>query len=232
MPPKMNDSKPPTATTTRTLVEARTSGFSTVNVTETTPAIMMMIHGTGPHADIGNGRSWVGNNNRFTENGHDKRPSVAHEDLDFRNRKVAEETRSRFREMLTHEGHVVYQVHTNGASHIVGFDKYGPTDQYARFVFGKGYDTGRIDVNAGCLVRQIRDGQANPDWIVATDVLSAKMCAKDAASCKHLEAERTARVERQRAKSAAIEAKGDANSQSVIIAKAVAQALADHLGKK
>ena len=56
------------------------------------------------------------------------------------------------------------------------------------------------------------------------------MCPKDSASCKHLEAERTARQAKQReiamAAEEAIAARDPAVAQSAAIAKAVAAALA------
>lgn len=181
------------------------SAFNPAHLAEPEPIMMLTTHEVQAM-----GGKWTGNNNRRVTSGPTKgaierRPSVAHRDVDFRKREVAEETRGRYRTMLDANGHEVFIVHSNGAAHapqiIEGRFSH---DGYAAHVLRKDWGTGRIDVNGGCLLRQLRENRVNPRFLLV-DLKGETMCAKDAKSCKHLDAERDARRARNLKRMAEVE---------------------------
>lgn len=143
-----------------------------------------------------------GDNNRYREpNGKISRaPSVAHTpDSDYTDRKVDQRTRTRYRSMIDQHGHEVFVVHSNASAHAPAIE-HGrfSRDGYTEHVLRKGFALGWIDVNAGCLARQVRDGLVDVRRLVA-DHGAAKVCRTDATTCIHIEAERTARQARNNA---------------------------------
>jgi hypothetical protein len=180
------------------------------------------------------GRRWRGNNNG--------RPNLAHvyQLGDNFERTVDERTRNRYRTMVDHHGHLVDHVLSCGAAHVVEvINGRFSRDLHAQQRLDKAFALGWIDVNGGCLIRQVAQGLVRGNRL-RVDLKGQKMCPVDAKSCKHVTAEREARQARNAAKMAAIELankseeKKNAESNAALtmqIAELVAQLAAKELKK-
>lgn len=184
------------------------------------------------------GAKWTGNNKRRTAEGKIERlPSVAHTNQDFRALVVHEPSRRRFKTMMDIDGHVVSIVHSNAAAHAPRIEAGGKfsRDGYAQYQIDKSYGTGRIDMDGGCLIRQLKADAVNPRTIVARELVGPKvhMCKSDATSCPHLATEQKARRAKNDARMAALEVKHAApdEARDARIAVAVAKALAAQAAK-
>lgn len=175
---------------------------------------------------------WKGNNIVRTKDGIERRPSVACSgESDYQNRRVHSRAHSRYQRRLDSAGHTVFAVVSNAAAHLPHIiEGKWSSDGYAADRLRKFYALGWIDVEAGCVKRQVADGLVNPRRLLV-DVSTAKVCGKDATTCKHIEAEKAARQAKNAAAMAAIEAKNTAPDPSIAIGIAVAKALADHAAK-
>ncbi len=177
-------------------------------------------HKTGPH-------TFKGNNARRINGKVERRPSVAHTgECDYLDRKVHPRAQSRYRMMLDTTGNVCAIVHSNAAAHlpVIEHGRYS-RDGYAQHVINKGFALGWIDVNAGCLKRQVADGLVSAAALVV-DISKAHVCGKDVATCKHIAAEQSARQAKQAAAMAELERRATPPDPSVAIGLAVARALA------
>jgi hypothetical protein len=178
-------------------------------------------------ADTQRPGGYRGNHHARTATGKVARmPAVAHRaDSDYRNRVVDERTRSRFRTMIDHHGHTVFHCHSNAAAHVPMIqDGRFSTDGYAAHAIRKAHAFGWIDIHAGCLKRQVAAGLVNPAKLLV-DIGTAKVCAKDAATCKHITSEQQARQAANAKRMQAIEDAAKRNDPSVAMAVAVARAL-------
>lgn len=182
---------------------------------------------------------YKGNNVRRTASGAIERlPSVAHENDDYTHRKVHARANTRWRPMLQADGTVASVVYSNAAAHLPSVEGKFSRDGYAQHVINKGLALGWIHTEGDCLLRQIKEGLVNPAKVIARDVLKMKICPKDAASCRHIEAEKTARQAKNAERMAALEEahrsieSKEADKRDAAIASAVAKALAEHLGAK
>jgi len=144
---------------------------------------------------------WRGNN----RHGKERLPSIAHtadDSFDVRKRTVHPRAHSRYRRILNAAGNVVSVVHSNGASHLPVIEHGGrfSRDQYAQFVINKGVQLGWIDVDNGCLKRQLADGLVNPTRVLTyADLKGSKQCAPGK-PCVHTDAELKARQARHSAR--------------------------------
>lgn len=184
------------------------------------------------------GARWTGNNKRRTADGKIERlPSVAHTNHDFRNLEVHEPSRRRFKTMLDIDGHVVSVVHSNAAAHAPKIEAGGKfsRDGYAQYVVDKSYGIGRIDMDGGCLIRQLKADTVNPRTIVARELVGpkAKVCKADATCCPHMAIERDQRRAKNDERMAALEERYAAPSEArdARIAIAVAKALGAQVAK-
>lgn len=182
-----------------------------------------------------------GPNRRAGNNGN--HPNVAHHYQlgDNFERTVDERTRNRYRTMVDHHGHLVDHVLSCGAAHVVEvIDGKFSRDAHAQSRIDKALALGWIDVNAGCLIRQVAQGLVRSNRL-RVDLKGQKMCPVDAKGmCKHVKAEREARQARNAARMSAIELankseeKKNAESNAALtmqIAELVAQLAAKELKK-
>lgn len=196
-------------------------------------------HGSGPTFgpaepvmwSLAGERNRHGNNTRRTPNGLERLPSVAHTpDSDYLTRVVDPRTQDRYRVILGADGHSCFVVHTNSAAHVATIEPGGmfSRDGFCQYQITKTWQTGGIPEDGECLVKKIKAGTVNARKILTRELVSpkAKAC-KVGASCSHLEIERAARQDRNRARMAKVEEATAQKDPSLAIARSVALALAE-----
>jgi len=203
--------------------------------TDYDPSQPILMMDTQDVQNVGPGR-WRGNNVQRGKGGIERLPAVSHVTDDFRTRTEHPRARTRYRTMLTHDGNERTITHSNGAAHMPVIEEgRWSRDGWAQHMVNKGIALGWIDVNAGCVKRQIADKLVDPNALIERDKIAAMpVCARDAKTCKHLEIERTARKAQHNAEMDRLEAdarRGE-DRQAEALAAAVAKGIAAHMGTK
>lgn len=174
---------------------------------------------------------WRGNNRRRMRDGREVRlPNLAHSaESDYApgTRVLHPRARTRYRIVIDHDGHEIASTISNAAAHLPHvIDGRYSSDGYAAMMLAKHRALGWISVDAGCLKRQVADGLVDARRLLV-DLSKAKVCPKDAATCKHLDAEREARQAANAAKMEKLEIAASSKQIAADVrqAKAIADAL-------